>query len=747
MSSTKQNLTVRFFFIFHKLGATSLATLYLDKILNKQLSLSQLKLASSKAKKSGELELVLKFARRAIDLYPKNSFGYIEEAKIAFDSGDRVSALRILKNAPTSSATDKAKLLIGNIATPRIDTTSDILERELAGAGSDCDLLYAIETKARAEINAGRGSAAPYNVLLKIQRKQSRYPEIIELLGIMPKRLSQTLSNQLLLAEGLRKTGDQLAAFDVLLRAQIVYPSDRRLLMALSDLLRNDAKREAAYTYMRAAQVCYPEYGAVRQLSFEIDHQLYPQALANLSGILTLPTITLLKFLPMINRATPFFPELTSRIKQVRINAKLILDADKGRKGINPDEQLRVAVKCRWLEEAKRVSIRASRGTQPISIGRQHWLNAVLTNIGDNRILFDIASFNEESDEFLCLYADSSLLISELPKSTKLIELFIPTVFFADPDEEKPSYLTVRTFLSSLYSALRKNSEYAIVPRHQWNWRNCDPKVPNATVFSYHTSSSQCNPKHLHVQESPLSGRCSIDNKGFAGYSSLAEEPSQILDATSKVSLADLRHNLEYLQSTYVNNNVSKYAQTGNRVTFEGKYVFIALQIPTDIVADLAYVTGISLVETVAAKYAGSGTKVIVKRHPYCNSMSVQKCLKDLSDNGTIIVSDASVHDLIAGALIVFTVNSGVGLEALIQMKPVVTTGACDYSFATMANARTPVDLEAVISSPIAVDELRILRFLYFYVHLYTSASTDEGNIRSMIASRLSSITTTEHDA
>jgi len=43
-------------------------------------------------------------------------------------------------------------------------------------------------------------------------------------------------------------------------------------------------------------------------------------------------------------------------------------------------------------------------------------------------------------------------------------------------------------------------------------------------------------------------------------------------------------------------------------------------------------------------------------------------------------MSDASVHDLISGANAVFTVNSGVGLEALLHGRPVVVTGECDYS-------------------------------------------------------------------
>lgn len=99
-------------------------------------------------------------------------------------------------------------------------------------------------------------------------------------------------------------------------------------------------------------------------------------------------------------------------------------------------------------------------------------------------------------------------------------------------------------------------------------------------------------------------------------------------------------------------------------------------------VAALAGITGVKLVRTVADHYYGSPTKIRVKRHSYCNSLTVHKTLETLASIEALERSDASVYDLISGANTVFTVNSGVGLEALLHGRPVVVTSECDYSYA-----------------------------------------------------------------
>ncbi|MNP27298.1 Capsule polysaccharide biosynthesis protein [compost metagenome] len=169
------------------------------------------------------------------------------------------------------------------------------------------------------------------------------------------------------------------------------------------------------------------------------------------------------------------------------------------------------------------------------------------------------------------------------------------------------------------------------------------------------------------------------------------------------------------------------------RIKFEGDYVFVALQIPTDTVAALAYITGAELVQTVAEHYLHTGVKVRVKRHPYCNSMTVQKTLDNLVKAGAIEISDASVHDLIADAKAVFTVNSGVGLEALLHQKPVVVTGDCDYSYAVAAQPRSIDELKAALNRNLQFDNYRTQKLLNYYVNSYSMSSSSKTAIHERL--------------
>ncbi|NJM37443.1 MAG: hypothetical protein HC845_06020 [Akkermansiaceae bacterium] len=273
--------------------------------------------------------------------------------------------------------------------------------------------------------------------------------------------------------------------------------------------------------------------------------------------------------------------------------------------------------------------------------------------------------------------------------------------------------------------------DLVIVPRFQFYWRHCIPKIENAWVVSYHTQG-QKNSKHLHIQEAPLAGRCSFDDAGFAGFSSIATNHSAIEAFTAKVSAELLEQNQKELYQQYVVNNVSKYKQSSETAPITEPYVFVALQISTDVVSRLAWISGIEMLQIVAEYYRSSGTRVVVKRHPYCGSMSMQKCLDELEENGSIIRASGSIHQLISSAKLVLTVNSGVGLEALIHNKPVIVSGRCDYSYATQT-VKTRTELFEALTNTGDSDPLKRQQLLYYYVHQFTLAA----NAGEKISARL----------
>ena len=752
MSSLKQHLLVKSIFLLSKLGAHRASLAYTDKLLRSEASLSQLRKAVDSAYANGDHDAALKISEYAIQNYPSNSFGYTEKAKIQAEQGAVDAAIQTLNLAPSCAPVNDAlsKLRFGEAppkkaampkakpkakAKPKVKPKAALpagpsaLEVSLLKAGSDISVLELIAQQARQAIIDNPDNATNYGVLTRVHSQLKEHDKLIAAINSFPTEIASRLHYRLMLARAYQLSRDQESAYEVLLKAQVDHPSERKLLMRISDMLKDDAKVARAYSYLCASQALYPTYGTVKRLSFEIDNFLFDAARSTLDSILAFPREVVMKFMPMINRATPFFPEMREQIQAARGDARQLLAAEKGRKGINPDDQLKVAIKCRWLHEAQQIINRNKGGAQPVSEENQLWLDTVVRNLGPARALVEIASSNESSASFHGLYQGSIINInSRSVDVSKVVEVFIPTVFFAAPGEEKPSYATVREFLMNVFKYLLSRKDLVLVPRHQWNWRNCDPSIPGSRVVSYHTNAPY-NVNHLHIQEVPLAGRCSIDHQGFAGYSSLAAEHEQIRVASRAVSSDVLEHNEQHLHDTYVTNNVSKYSQTQDRVRFEDDYVFVALQIPTDTVAALAEISGVDLVSTVAEHFAGTNTKVRVKRHPYCNSMSVQRTLKDLSKRGIIELSDASVHDLISGAKSVFTVNSEVGLEALLHGRPVVITGEADYAYAVAAHPRTVEELKACLQEELTFDKGQTQELLHYYVNSYSMAANDASAI------------------
>ncbi|UVL68188.1 capsule biosynthesis protein [Pseudomonas sp. B21-031] len=742
MLSIQRNLIVKAIFLLSKIGAHRASLACTDRLLQLDVSLSQLRQAVASATARNDHDAVLRFATYAIEKFPANSFGYLEKARVLKDQGDSDEAVEILKLAPScgpvsdalrsyrSKSSRKSKPVAKK---PKTQLTEKDLEQSLVLAGNDASWLSIIAEQAVSAIKADPSNDTNFNILARTYHQLNMHDKLIDAIISFPNRISSRLNYRLMLAKAYQASRNQLAAYEVLLAAQVEHPSERMLLMRISDILRDDAQTARAYSYLCASQALYPAYGSVKRLSFEIDHALYDQARETLLSILQFPQEVLMKFMPMINRATPFFPELEQSTQRARGSARVLLSAESGRKGINPDDQVKVAIKCRWINEAQDIIKRNKNGKQPVSSENKAWLETVIDQIRKIRPLVEMANTNEISPHLYGL-KNGVMVDVDLKKidTSKTIEVFIPTVFFAAPNEIKPSYATVRAFLGNVYEYLMSRPDLTLVPRHQWNWRNCDPRIPGARIVSYHTNAPY-NLNHLHIQEVPLAGRCSIDHQGFAGYSSLATLHKPIEEVSPTHSEEILLKNEQDLYKTYVVNNVSKYSQTVDRVSFEDDYVFVALQIPTDTVAALAYVTGSELVKTVAEHYLGSKTKVRVKRHPYCNSMTVQHTLDALLEANAIEISDASVHDLISGARTVFTVNSGVGLEALLHGRPVVVTGECDYSYAVSAQPKSIEDLKYTLNRSLVFNHQRTKWLLHYYVNSYSMASNDSSAIHERL--------------
>ncbi|EMO0768511.1 capsular biosynthesis protein [Escherichia coli] len=637
----------------------------------------------------------LNYCDYIIKNYPLNSFGYIQKSNLYLSINNKDASRKILEECKNNT-TIKTK------------------------------------TKTKKTVNKNTNSNAT-KINNEIKRLIHNQEHLLLIKTLLNEWHNLTLEQILILSQTYQKVGQFTNAYKTLIDAQIIYPNDRKILMRLGEILQLDKKTQQAHIYFSAAKLFYPEYGAVKKLSFEIDHDFLDEAHNTLNEILLFPLLSHLKFLPVLNRASPFFKNKRKHFISIRRNVKNLLWAPTGRKGVNPSYQASVAIKCRWLDLAEDIAQRNIGSSQPVSENIIHWLNRVKEYQDGYSSLFDLANYNDENENIRCFLNGDDVELYKVNNSDfKIIEIFIPQVFFSNPIDDKPSFSTIRLFFQNIFSHVTKLKNIIIIPRNQWNWRKCDPLIENAYVISYHTYSSNTK-TNLHIQESTLANRCSMDCIGYAGYSSLATN----FTLTKDINISN--DFLEQYTSAYINNNISKYKQPDNEFNLNCDYVFIPMQVTTDAVATLAYIDCIKLVKIVSEHYFNSPTKVVVKRHPYCNSMDIEMLLTSLEKQGKIIISDASIHKLIHKAKIVITVNSGVGLEALIHNKPVIIAGKSDYSYAVSAIVKNEEELKNTISNTSLLNRNKELRnkFLCYYLSEYSIHYDDKDKIGYRIDSFL----------
>jgi hypothetical protein len=233
-------------------------------------------------------------------------------------------------------------------------------------------------------------------------------------------------------------------------------------------------------------------------------------------------------------------------------------------------------------------------------------------------------------------------------------------------------------------------------------------------ILSYHTHGYA--PNTLHFKEADLTEYFSLDPGGYAGWSSLASKSADEL-ALQRFPADAVQAFFGQYRQKIIDSNHSKYAQeaSADRDPLPPRYVFVVMQVRFDTVQELARIPMLDMLDMVVRRFSGSPYRVVVKRHPRCTDGSVARRLTQLSTDGAIVLRNDSIHSLIAGAEAVVTINSGVGSEAAIHMKPVYIFGAAEYApIAHSIHSEAEfVEKTSPIRLPVSEDTVR--RFVYFY--------------------------------
>ncbi len=298
-------------------------------------------------------------------------------------------------------------------------------------------------------------------------------------------------------------------------------------------------------------------------------------------------------------------------------------------------------------------------------------------------------------------------------KEEKAVKIIFPYSFFG-PQNRKSRINEQRTLLKFLKILIDvfSNTNYSIKICN--DNEKTKHSVPTLSI-SYHTHGAA--DKTLHYKVADLPDYVILDRLGYSGWSSLRKiDFSEISKIDAKKAEIWHRQSLEKIKLS----GISKYAQKiEEKKQLPNKYVFVALQIPDDSTQEHANIEMLEMLKMVRDHFYRTDYSVVVKRHPLCTNERVEKALKSLCKDNSIILSDDSIHRLIESSSAVFTVNSGVGSEALTFMKPVYTFGDCDYEMVTH-KIKNREDLKEKAAPPtLPTREENIKKFLYYYRKVY----------------------------
>lgn len=246
---------------------------------------------------------------------------------------------------------------------------------------------------------------------------------------------------------------------------------------------------------------------------------------------------------------------------------------------------------------------------------------------------------------------------------------------------------------------------------------------PGRIIFRWHQRGQERFV--LHYKEAYLPDTYHLDRSGYSGWSEVQSEQRTIAPDYASADICSQFY--ESVVAHYIQKNTTKYEQMISDEDFsKWDYVFLPLQTTNDAVMALSYFGDyLEAVENIVAFLAGRGVHTIIKRHPRCEDDRIEALIQKLQKSFGTTRAYGSIHHLIKYARGVITMNSGVGFEALMQLKPVILFGRADYD-EVCTKIKTTADFPKIISSIEAtVDEQRIKAHLHILMSKYQVNATN----------------------
>ena len=296
--------------------------------------------------------------------------------------------------------------------------------------------------------------------------------------------------------------------------------------------------------------------------------------------------------------------------------------------------------------------------------------------------------------------------------------LHLPDSQLADPDRLKPFY-------RRLFDGLVGAGHTVRAQRHD---RYTLPEtVASDTAFHIVDHGQMRHPRVLNAGIAYVYPYWNLDPHGIRALSSIGEmafDPQAVDGPAASAFATRLRRRL-------VGPRQSRYDQPAETVAIPDGAVAIFLQ--SEAHRDLAETCFLSMRAMVEAVCARDDPRpIVIKPHPRDLNPDTREFLHRLAQkDGRVQVVDANIHDILAAASVVVTINSAVGIEAMLHRRPVVLCGRADFHHNAMS-CRAPGQM----GQALATAQRRFWphdRYLYWYFGLNCLSAASETLVEDVL--------------
>ena len=235
-------------------------------------------------------------------------------------------------------------------------------------------------------------------------------------------------------------------------------------------------------------------------------------------------------------------------------------------------------------------------------------------------------------------------------------------------------------------------------------------------IFSHHARNN--SEKIIDYKQNYLPKLWYFDTDGYSGYSRLAEEPLEYFVPPDVLQDEDAMKDIRtfYEETIYPQTVNTKFVQQEKiESNLPNEFLLIATQIESDTVMKLKEIETEEMVHRAVKVSKRTGIPIVIKTHPRDRNINpIERLIKKyrVTYEGYFFRSYGDIQSLLDLSVATFIINSGVGFETLMRLKPVFSFGKSDYAQATWYNK----DIDDIVDLlGRGVDKDLIMLFLYNY--------------------------------